>query len=234
VTLWEVATGKPVTELRGHAGSIIGLLLAPNGHMLASGSNDHTTLLWDVRLSRLFPLAGKPVKLDAADRQRAWDDLAGQNAHIAYQALARLAADSAASVAFVGKHLQPVVAPQAKQVEQWLKDLEDNKFDIRDRATVQLRLHGRLVEKAMLQALEAKPGLEVKRRLELLLAGLGKDEIGLTGEGLRNYRAVQLLEIIGTPEARRELERLAAGAELAALTQMVRSALLRLPKPPHP
>jgi hypothetical protein len=202
--------------------------------MLASGATDHTTLLWDVRVPRLFALAGKPGKLDAGARQRAWNDLAGQDAHAAYEALARLADDAPESVAFVGKRLEPVPAPQAGQVEQWVKDLDDGRFEVRERATGQLRLLGRSAEPALRRAALAKPSLEARLRLERLLAELGSDEIGLTGALLRHSRAVQLLEIIGTPEARRVLQRLAAGADLAAETDMARSALLRFPEPMRP
>jgi hypothetical protein len=232
VQLWEVATGKPIAELRGHGGSIVGLLFAPDGQVLASGATDHTTLLWDVRVPRLF--AGKAVKLDAGERRRAWKDLAGQDAHVAYQALARLAADPAESVALVGQHLKPVQAPPPRQVEQWVQDLGDRKFDVRERATVQLRQLGRVAEPALRHAVEAGASLEALRRLERLLAELGNDELGLTGERLRKARAVQLLEIIGTPAARRALERLASGAERAAETEMARAALRRFPNPPRP
>jgi hypothetical protein len=93
-----------------------------------------------------------------------------------------------------------------------------------------LRRQGRLVEPALSQALAAKPSLEAAQRIELLLGEFGNEEFGLTGERLRTHRAVQFLEIVGTPEARRVLERLATGAERAAETQLARSALLRLPK----
>jgi WD40 repeat protein len=230
VKLWEAATGKLITELRGHAGVVVEIRFAPKGQILATGGSDHTTLLWDVRVPRLFASAGKPGKLDADERQQAWNDLGGQDAHAAYQALARLAADPAASAGFVGERLQPVRAPETEQVAKWVKDLDDDSFAVRDRATAELRRQGRLVEPALRQAVEAKPSLEVLRRIERLLAELGNEEIGLTGERLRTHRAVHLLEIVGTPEARRVLERLATGAEGAAETQMARAALLRLPK----
>jgi hypothetical protein len=234
VQLWEVATGKPIAELRGHTGGIVGLLFAPNGQMLASGATDHTTLLWDVRVPRLFASAGKRLEPDAGERLRAWKDLAGEDAHVAYQALARLAADPAESVALVGQRLKPVQAPPARQVEQWVQGLGDRKFDVRERATVQLRRLGRVAEPALRHAVEASPSLEALRRLERLLAELGNDELGLSGERLRKHRAVQLLEIIGTPAARRVLERLAGGVERAAETEMARAALRRFPKPPRP
>jgi hypothetical protein len=230
VKLWEVVTGKPITELRGHAGEVVSLCFAPNSRILATGGTDHTTLLWDMRVPRLLASAGKAGKPDADERRQAWEDLAGQDAHAAYQALARLAADPAASVALVGERLPPVPSPEAKQVDKWLKDLDDDSFAVRERASAELRRQGRLVEPALRRAVAARPGPEVLKRLELLLAELGNEEIGLSGERLRSYRAVQLLEIVGTPEARRALERLAAGAERAAETQMARSALLRLPK----
>jgi hypothetical protein len=61
-----------------------------------------------------------------------------------------------------------------------------------------------------------------------LLGELGNEELGLSGERLRASRAVQLLEITDTPAARQVLEGLATGAELAAGTDMAKSALRRL------
>lgn len=50
---------------------------------------------------------------------------------------------------------------------------------------------------------------------------------------LRTLRVVQVLEAIGTPEARRVLERLANGAPEAPLTQEAETALDRLARGRH-
>ncbi len=48
------------------------------------------------------------------------------------------------------------------------------------------------------------------------------------GDVLRVHRAIQLLEIIGTPEARRQLQCLAEGSPLLPQTQHAKAALQRL------
>ncbi len=47
ILLWEVPDGKLHFILKGHTDNINALAFTPNGHMLASGSNDGTIRLWD-------------------------------------------------------------------------------------------------------------------------------------------------------------------------------------------
>ncbi len=48
VRLWDVETQKPLGSLVGHSGSVRALAFSANGHTLATGSQDHTIILWDV------------------------------------------------------------------------------------------------------------------------------------------------------------------------------------------
>jgi WD40 repeat protein len=48
VQLWDVASGRRVASLEGHAGKVLCLAYAPDGKCLASGSRDRTVRLWDV------------------------------------------------------------------------------------------------------------------------------------------------------------------------------------------
>jgi hypothetical protein len=59
-----------------------------------------------------------------------------------------------------------------------------------------------------------------------LLAELGK--IGTSGEPLRQARAIEVLEHIAIPGARRLLQKLAGGAPDAHLTRQAKAALERL------
>jgi hypothetical protein len=229
VRLWELATGKVFAELKGHSRAVTSLLFSLDGQTLASGGADHTTLLWDVRLERLFAPAESPGKWDDAQRTRAWDALAALDCEAAYAAMARLALDSAGTAAFLDKRLTAVVAPSAKQLDQWIADLGSKNFETRDRAATQLQKVGILAQPAMQIALKANIDLEQKRRLEGLLAQIGNDEIELSaGDQLRVLRAIQLLEWLRSSEARRILERLAAGAPQAAQTAHAQRALQRL------
>jgi hypothetical protein len=80
---------------------------------------------------------------------------------------------------------------------------------------------------ALRQALKRKPSIEVRRRAEALLTKL-EGQLVLTAEQRRQQRAVAVLEILGTPEARRLLERLAGGAPGAWLTYQAQEGRQRL------
>ena len=55
VMVWDVATGRLVAQLRGHADSITGLAFSPDGTMLATASDDGAVLIWDVPASSRTP-----------------------------------------------------------------------------------------------------------------------------------------------------------------------------------
>jgi hypothetical protein len=84
------------------------------------------------------------------------------------------------------------------------------------------------LEPLLRQALAGKPKLEVRRRLERLLASLEE----LSPHRLRLLRAVEALEYAGGSEARRLLEELAGGAPDAWLTREAKASLERLKSRP--
>lgn len=76
----------------------------------------------------------------------------------------------------------------------------------------------------------SEPPLEMQVRLEHILETV--TAAGLSLEQVRDLRAVEVLEQIGTAEAKSLLKKLSSGAKDARLTQEVEESLKRLAKRP--
>jgi hypothetical protein len=81
------------------------------------------------------------------------------------------------------------------------------------------------------KARDGRPSPEVAKRIERLLDKL-QDEGTASGEGLRELRAVELLERLADPNADKVLQALSEGAAGARLTQEARAACERRRDPP--
>ncbi len=121
--------------------------------------------------------------------------------------------------------LKPASPPDPKRIQQLIADLDSDNFADREAASGQLENIVGEAEPALKKALEGKPSAEVRRRIEVLLSAPG---IIKSPETLRNIRAIQVLEQIGSKEAKVALEALAKGAPLARETQDAKAALDRL------
>jgi hypothetical protein len=158
-----------------------------------------------------------------------WNDLASADAGRAYTAIWTLTTKAEGTVAFFQTHLKPAVAADRKLVLQLIRDLSDKRFAVRKKANAELDQLGELAADVVSEALkrDALP-LEGRQRCEKLLASLQGPVTA--PDKLRAIRAVETLEYIGTPAARRLLQRLADGAPAARLTEEARESLDRLAK----
>jgi hypothetical protein len=217
-----MSTARLRTVLTGHRNGIASLDFSPDGRRLLSGSSDTTALIWD-----LTGLADdKGAKTLTPERLAAlWDELADADAGKAWRAGWRLAADPAASVPFLQKRLRPAEV-DAKRMTELLAALDGDDFEAREQATRELARLGDLAGPAIRQALGGSPPPEARGRLEGLAAKL--DGPVEDAEQARALRAVEALERIGTPEARRLLDELGQGAPGARLTRDAKAALDRL------
>jgi WD40 repeat protein len=155
-----------------------------------------------------------------------WNDLADQDAVKAYRAIWALKKTPKETVTQMEEKLKPVVAPDPRKVESLLDDLNSESFAVRDKANRELTKLDRLVESALKKKLEAKPSLETRQRIEKLLNRL-TGPINLPDQ-IRQVRAVETLELIGSNAAKALLAKYAGGAPGARLTQEAKDALARL------
>jgi hypothetical protein len=219
VHLWETVTGKEIRTFHGHRGDIEFLAFSHDGRRLASASWDSTVLIWDATGQ------ADAATTDAA-LEESWKALLEDDAGRAHRAVWTLTRTPAKSIPLLKDRLRPVKAIGRERLDQLIKDLDNEQFAVRENALAELQKLDELAEPALRRTLQGKPTLEQRRRIEPMLAKL---EAAIpSGEALRSLRAVRVLEHAGTPEARRLLRELAAGAEGARLTREADAVLTRL------
>jgi WD40 repeat protein len=225
VRLWDIITGKTIGELAGHGGRITALALARDCKTLISASSDTTALVWDV--SPFHPPApAGPVELTKGEVAALWTDLGGDDAAAAWAGINKLATAPGLAVALLRQHLHPTPAVAAGKIDRLIADLDSNKFRTRQEATDELAKLGELAVPALGKVLAGHPSLETRRRVEQLLEKATR--LTLTPEEVRLVRAVEVLERLGTAEARQVLATLAGGAPGALPTREAQAALDRL------
>jgi hypothetical protein len=114
----------------------------------------------------------------------------------------------------------------AAAIDKMIAQLDHDDFTRREQASKFLGEAGKAAEPALTKALAAQPSSEKKRRLVELLEAL--KPAGPTLEMVRPTRALEVLERLGTAEARQLLEELAKGDKNAQLTQDAKATLKRL------
>jgi len=227
VNLWETASGKKRGQFNGHRGVVSSVAFAPEGKTLASGSRDGTVLMWDL-LSPGKKASESPTS-NSKELEAAWDRLADSDAGRAYQAACILIAHPKETVRLLEIKLKPVVV-DFQQIDKFIRDLDDNNFDRRKTATDELGKMEEAPEPKLRQILAGKPSLEIRRRVEDLLKEIDRNKREPSPQQLQLLRAVEVLEHIGTPEAKDILARLAQGTPGLRLTHDAKGSLERMTK----
>src|SRR5262249_47678980 len=152
--------------------------------------------IWDLTLGRLHAC---------------WSALDGQKEAESKDATKTLTATPKQAVPFLKERLGSA-ARLEKEVRALAAALNDPQFKARDKAASDMEALGLPAAFALRQILDEQPALEVRKRVELLLKRLEQtgakkaaDEptgAAATADGQRIRRAFEVLEQIGTPEAR--------------------------------
>jgi WD40 repeat protein len=221
---WDIATGKQLSPFAGHRGWVGALDFSADGKVLATGSQDSTTLLWNMASGAIPPRPA--IELADAEFSAFWDDLQCPDAAKAYRAILKLARGGDCVVRLIGDRLRPVAAVDPAGMARWIEDLDSAQFSVREKATSALLRIADQAEEALRSALERSRSAEARQRLRRIL-DVAQD-IEPSPDRLRQTRAVEALEAICTPAARDQLSVLAGGAPRAALTREAGAALRRL------
>jgi hypothetical protein len=110
-------------------------------------------------------------------------------------------------------------------------DLDNDDFQTRKSASKELANLGRSAEGALRKTLDEHPSPELKRRIQNLLNKLAPKEDD--PEQIRLLRGVEVLERVGTSEARSLLQKLAKEASISDVAREAQASLERLRKAGH-
>ncbi len=129
---------------------------------------------------------------------------------------------------FMGSQTRSLTAPH-ERIAQLLSDLDADDFAVREKASAELAKLGETARRSLWRAPRQQPSPEVEHRLKRLLEQKDTDDTANAGrELLRGVRAVEVLEAIGTPEAKAVLTALAEAKPSTWLTEEAKASLKRM------
>ncbi len=232
VKLWDVAAGKELRTLSGYHAPVWSVAFSPDGKRLATATGRFreegfgATEVWDSRT--LLPRTASPTGALAPQQVQAlWADLADTDAERAYKAVWALRACPEQSVPFLRAHARtPPVADYVSRLPKLIEDLDSEDFATRQRASAELERLGSLAHPALRQA-ATMGSVEVRLRANALLERKS-DPPPVTADEMRTLRAIEVLEMVASPEAQGVLEKLAAGPTGSFVAAEAAAALARL------
>jgi RNA polymerase sigma factor (sigma-70 family) len=193
-----------------------GVAFAPDGVTMATGYSEAGCgiLLW--KLDDLLP------RIKDGEWESAWDALASDDATRALRTSWALVHSPRQTAPLFRNRLKPAPMADVAAVRKLIVDLDSATFAVRETAMSQLKALGEKAEPAMRTALQGDASLELKRRLEQLLAAPPAPET------LRSLRAIAVLERIGSADAIGILESLSKGAPGVRTTEEAAASLARV------
>jgi RNA polymerase sigma factor (sigma-70 family) len=180
-----------------------------------------------------LPLAARASRpRTATELDGVWSDLAAADPITARRSVWALVGSPRQALPLLEKALTPKAPPTVdeKQLTRLIAELDDDNFEVREKASAALAKLGTVAGPALQRALKAPASAESRRRLEALLSALPGARF--TPEHRRLLLAVEVLEHVGTPEAQRLLKRLAKETQEVDLARVAEAALERLAATP--
>jgi hypothetical protein len=222
--LWDVVSGKQFASFAAHERPMYTVEYTPDGRKLITGSQDATLLGWDMTLPerRSRELARQTLSKD--DLTKLWTTLRDGTAADAYKAKWTLAADPDATIAFLRDKFAPAKRVDPQKIKSWLAELDSPKFATREAAEKSLVTYFDQAEEELRAAYEKSAG-EARKRLGRILeteyAAVASPDL------LRELRAVEVLDTIGTKPALDLLRELSPGKVRARVARDAATTLKR-------
>jgi hypothetical protein len=214
VRFWEVRTGIERRRVTAHKNCVTTVAFSPNGRNLASASSEAPVYVWDV-----YSPPGPDVNWSA---NNLWNLLQFGSDHLA--AMGQMIANADRAIALCRAKIKPAAKPDEKKVRQLLRDLGDSAYTVREKAEKELNSLGDLVESMLRSELAATSSAETAARLKRLLLALASP----SPQRMAAFRAMEAVERIGTPQARKLMEEWASDDPENSFTREAKKSLERM------
>jgi WD40 repeat protein len=153
-----------------------------------------------------------------------WKSLSEKDAEIAYAAMMRMAKAPTETIVFLGQLAPVAAAVDPKLIHGLVQQLSSARFIERDKAAAELiRLREQSLD-GLTKAAEAATDLDTKRQMRAALKSVRE---AMAADFRLWSRALEVLEWIGTPDAKSLVETWSRGAKWARRTEMAHDSLNR-------
>jgi WD40 repeat protein len=229
IVIWDLVTMKQIDRLKGHAARVHTLAAPPQLFCLASGSSgssDRSIIYWDFR-DRLFPeVEGQADFL----LDRVWTQLGSEDSKVSLAAtnqLYRALQRDESLLEDVARRLGINSDEQDAVAERWIKDLDDRKYQVREKATAMLKQRVDQIRPVLERELQ-DCSQEAKWRIRKVLA-VDRLQPGVTTEsGRREHRVVLAIEMLGNENAMETLGQFLGSESRQTLISESKAAIDRL------
>jgi hypothetical protein len=219
---WDLASGRRLRKLIGeHRGDVTAATAFPSDTRIVSAGDDGSVVVWDGATPKQDPAPPAEVHPEGL-----WGSLAAEDASVAYEAMWALASVPDQAVPYLRNRLPRQETADAGRVAKLLKDLDDDRYSVRERAMKALAELGDAAEPILREQLASTKSPEVRQRVEVLLES-AQHTVG-DADTIRALRAIEVLERIATPAARDALQEVAIGTSGAKLKARAQAALRRI------
>jgi RNA polymerase sigma factor (sigma-70 family) len=219
IRIRDCETEKEILSFASPTRAIHSLLWSKDRRSLFSSLRDDTVVQWDLSPSN----ERFPNEIPKEETENLWKQLDSSDPKIGYRAYWRFL-QAKNTVSILQQYLKPTSADEDdKQITQWIRDLDNNQFSIREKATQGLQELGSRSVPALEQARRTSDSAEMIQRIDKILINLETPK-----PDYRFLRSLEILEAMNSPEAIALLKTLSKGNPHADITQRSTSVLMRL------